>query len=532
MKEAQERRGFPLVVVDPRVTMLAQNAHIHLPITPGTDVVLQNALMHVLIKEQMIDERYIAANTNGFDALKSEVEKYDPVTASKICGIDEDSIRQVARLFGNAGAAMQIWTMGINQSTHGSDGVVGINNLALLTGNIGKPGGTSLSITGQCNAMGTREWSSCSGLPNYRVLENPEHRAEIARAWNVDPEFFPKQRGMFQTDIYHAIESGQIKGLWLIATNPLTSLPNSARVRKAMEKLEFCVVQDCYEDTESAHYAHVYLPAGTWAEKEGVMTNTERRINLVTPISTPPGEAKPDLWVFNRMAERFNKEGRVSFPERAPDVFLEMGSLSKGRLCDISGMNHELLEQSRGVQWPYTEQQLERGEAPPKGGKRLYTEDGAFSYPDGKAKLIPLPFIDNNEVPDEKFPVWLNTGRLIEHWHGRTKTGKIGNNNKYSPIPFIEINPDLAAELGVERGDYVRLVSRRSDAVVMAQPTHRVPKNMVFLPFHFHDCANRLTLGLLDPHSRQPAYKQSAIRIETIADQLGAARLSMEMRKF
>jgi predicted molibdopterin-dependent oxidoreductase YjgC len=175
---------------------------------------------------------------------------------------------------------------------------------------------------------------------------------------------------------------------------------------------------------------------------------------------------------------------------------------------------------------------VERGEAPPKGGKRLYTADGTFSYADGKAKLIPLPFIDNNEVPDEKFPIWLNTGRLIEHWHGRTKTGKIGNNNKYSPIPFIEINPDLAAELGIERGEYVRLVSRRSDAVVMAMPTQRVPKNMVFLPFHFHDCANRLTLGLLDPHSRQPAYKQSAVRIERIADQMAAAKLSMEMRKF
>lgn len=532
MKEAQEKRGFTLIVVDPRVTMLAQNADIHLPITPGTDVVLQNALMHVILKEGLEDKDYIEANTIGIEEIRAEVEKYDPVMASKICGIDEDTIRHVARTLANAGAATQIWTMGINQSTHGSDGVVGINNLALLTGNIGKPGGTSLSITGQCNAMGTREWSSCSGLPNYRQLEVSEHREEIAKFWNIDPEFFPKKRGMFQTDIYHAIETGQIKGLWLIATNPLTSLPNSARVRKAMEKLEFCAVQDCYEDTESAQYAHVYLPAGTWAEKEGVMTNTERRVNLIKPIIKPPGQAKPDLWIFNRMAERFNTKGNVTFPERAPDIFLEMAEMSKGRLADISGMSHALIEKQRGIQWPYTEKQLQDGETPPGGGKRLYTEPGTFSYPDGKAKLIPLPFIDNNEVPDDEFPIWLNTGRLIEHWHGRSKTGKIGNNNKYSPIPFIEINPDLAAELGTQRGDYVRLVSRRSDAVVMVQPTQRVPLNMIFLPFHFHDCANRLTLGLLDPHSRQPAYKQSAVRIENIADQQEAARLSMEMRKF
>lgn len=532
LKEAQEKRDFPLIVVDPRVTMLAQNAHIHLAITPGTDVVLQNAMMHVIFKEGFHDQRYIDANTNGIEALRAEVEKYDPVTASKICGIDEDTIRVVARLFAKAPAAMQIWTMGINQSTHGSDGVVGINNLALITGNIGKPGGTSLSITGQCNAMGTREWSSCSGLPNFRFLEVPEHRAEVAKYWNIDEEFLPKKRGMYQTDIYQAMEAGQIKGLWLIATNPMSSLPNTARIRRAMEQLEFCCVQDCYIDTESAQYAHLYLPAGTWAEKDGVMTNTERRINRVKPLSSPPGEAKPDLWVFNRVAERFNKEAKVKFPEKAGDIFLEMRELSRGRLADISGMDHELLEQNRGVQWPYTAEQRERGEAPPKGGKRIYTADASFSYPDGRAKLIPLPFIDNNEVPDEKFPVWLNTGRLIEHWHGRTKTGKIGNNNKYSPIPFIEINPDLCAELGIQRGEYVRLVSRRGDAIAMAQPTQRVPKNMIFLPFHFHDCANRLTLGLLDPHSRQPAYKQSAVRIETIADQVAAAKLSMEMRKF
>jgi predicted molibdopterin-dependent oxidoreductase YjgC len=422
--------------------------------------------------------------------------------------------------------------MGINQSTHGSDGVVGINNLALITGNIGKPGGTSLSITGQCNAMGTREWSSCSGLPNYRLLENSQDREDIAKFWNIDVDFLPTKRGLVQTDIFRAIETGEIKALWLIATNPLSSLPNTARIRKAMEKLEYCVVQDCYEDTESVQYANVFLPAAMWAEKTGVMTNTERRVNIVRGIIEPNGDSKPDFWIFNEMSKRFNTDEKVNFPEETSEVFEEMKFLSKGRLCDISGMDYDKIEKNRGIQWPYTEEQVNNGEQPLAGGKRIYTEDANFRFEGGKAKLIPLPFINNNEVPDEKFPIWLNTGRLIEHWHGRSKTGKVSNNNKFSPIPFIEINPDLAIEIGVKDGDYLRLVSRRSDAIVMAKFTNRVAKNMVFLPFHFYDCANRLTLGLLDPYSRQPAYKQQAVRIETIKDQKAAAQLSMEMREF
>ena len=539
LKEALEKRKFPLIVVDPRVTMFAQFADIHLPITPGTDCVLINSMMHVIINEKLQDQAYIDAHTQGFDEIKTLVQDYNPKSAQHICGIDEDTIRNVARLYANAPAAMSIWTMGINQSTHGSDGVANINNLNLITGNIGKKGGTSLSITGQCNAMGTREWSSCSGLPGYRYLENAEERQEIADFWGIDPEFFPKKRGMAQTDIFPAIETGEIKGLWLVATNPMTSMPNTARIRKILEKLDFLVVQDVYADAETNQYSHVYLPASVWSEKEGCHTNTERRVNLISKIVPCYANSKPDLWIFNHMAKRFDNGSVIPFPEHAKDVFEELKHLSKGtnaygnqRTLDISGMSYEKIVKAKGIQWPYR-QEDDEGNSTLKGDPRLYT-DGKFQTKTGKANLIPVYFYNNNEQPCKDYPFWLNSGRVVEHFHTRTRTGKIGNCNKFSPTPYMEMNPDAAKDLGVEHMSYVRLTSRRGDSVVMVQLTQRVPRNMVFVPFHYHDCVNRLTLGLLDPYSRQPAFKQCSVRIKVLdeQEQKEAAQLNVERRAF
>lgn len=513
-----------MIVVDPRVTMFAQMADMHLPITPGTDLVLLNSLAHVILDEGLEDRAYIETNTNGAKEFEDLVAQYDPITASKICGIDEDTIRTVARLYAKAGAAMTIWTMGINQSTHGSDGVVGINNLNLITGNVGKPGGTSLSITGQCNAMGTREWSSCSGLPGYRALEKEQDRKDIADFWGIDEEFFPKKRGLAQTDIFPAIETGQIKGLWLVATNPMTSMPNTARIRKTLEKLDFLVVQDAYADVETNEYSHVYFPAAVWAEKEGCFTNTERRVNLISNVIEPYKDSKPDLWIFNEMAKRFEQGRKVKFPETASGVFDELKHLSKGRMLDYSGMSHEMIEEQRGIQWPCTD-------GDETGSPRLYT-DGKFQFADQKAKLITLPFIDNNERPDEEYPFWLNSGRVVEHFHTRTRTGKVGNLNKFSPTPYMEMNPDAAKELGVKHGGYARLTSRRGDAIVMVQLTQRIPPNMIFIPFHFHECVNRIALGLLDPHSRQPAFKQAAVKIEVAENQDVAAEANVASRTY
>ena len=547
LKEALEKRKFPLIVVDPRVTMLAQFADIHLPLTPGTDTVLINAMMHVILKEGLEDKAYIAAHTQGIDELRTLLDDYDPKTAQHVCGVDEDRIRTVARLYAKAPAAMSIWTMGINQSTHGSDGVVCINSLNLITGNIGKPGGTSLSITGQCNAMGTREWSSCSGLPGYRLLEKAKDRLRVAEFWGIDESFFPPKRGLAQTDIFPAIETGEIKGLWLVATNPMTSMANQPRIRKAMENLEFLVVQDVYEDVETTQYAHVFLPAAVWAEKEGCHTNTERRVNLTRNALPAYADSKPDLWIFNQMAKRFEDRNKIHFPDSAEGAFNEMRQLSsdEGRMLDISGMTYDRIEAARGIQWPYSEAQaqLDARQAGRdaaghdmqttlafKGDPRLYT-DGVFQTPSGRANLIPVRYFNNNECPDTEFPFWLNSGRVVEHFHTRTRTGKIGNCNKFSPTPYMEMNPDAAADLGLAHQSYVRVVSRRGDAVVMVQLTQRVPRNMLFIPFHFHDCVNRLTLGLLDPHSRQPAFKQNAARVERV-DQAEAGRLNLERRTF
>jgi len=527
LKEALEKRKFPLIVVDPRVTMLAQFADIHLPITPGTDCVLINAMMHVIINEGLQDQVYIDAHTQGFEEVKALVQDYAPKSAQHICGIDEDKIRTVARLYAKAPAAMSIWTMGINQSTHGSDGVVNINNLNLITGNIGKPGGTSLSITGQCNAMGTREWSSCSGLPGYRYLENEQDRQDIADFWGIDAEFFPKKRGLAETDIFPAIETGEIKGLWIIATNPMTSMPDTARIRKALEKLDFLVVQDVYQDVEMNQYAHVYFPAAVWAEKQGCHTNTERRVNLIDQAMPPYAESKPDFWIFNQIAKRFDNGQVIKFPDQPEQVFNEMKQLSKGdgRTLDISGMSYDKIIKARGIQWPYREHQTDL-----KGDPRLYT-DGKFQTASGKANLLPIKFFNNNEQPCGQYPFWLNSGRVVEHFHTRTRTGKIGNCNKFSPTPYMEMNPDAASDLGISHQSYVRLTSRRGDAVVMVQLTQRVPRDMVFIPFHYHDCVNRLTLGLLDPYSRQPAFKQCSVQIEQV-DQLEAAQLNVERRTF
>jgi assimilatory nitrate reductase catalytic subunit len=302
-------------------------------------------------------------------------------------------------------------------------------------------------------------------------------------------------------------------------------MSDTGLMRKLLSKLEFLVVQDAYLDVETNEYSHVYLPAAVWAEKEGCFTNTERRVNLVRKVCKPYGDSKTDLDIFNEMAKRFEQGRKINFPESAEGVFDEIRQLSKGRMLDYSGMSYDKIEENRGLQWPCNE------DSAPEGSPRLYI-DGVFQFPGGKAKLLALPFNDNNERPDEEYPFWLNSGRVVEHFHTRTRTGKVGNANKFSPTAYMEMNPRAAEELGIQHGSYAKLVSRRGDAIVMVQCTQRIAPDAVFVPFHFHECVNRVSLGLLDPHSRQPAYKQAAVKVEFIEDQRAAAKANVEARAF
>lgn len=489
-----EKRKFPVIVVDPRKTVFAQKADIHVQIKPATDIVFINAIAHILIKEGMINRDYIEKYTTGYDELADHLEKFTPEYASQITGVPVNQILEVARIYGKALSALSIWCMGVNQSINGTNGVVAINNISLLTGNIGKPGGSSFSITGQCNAMGTREFSSASGLPGYRALENETHRAEIADFWGIDQEFLPHKRGKTIVEIFRDIEEGKIKGLWVIGTNPLASLPNTNTYRPAVGKVEFLAVQDVYM-SKTCQYADIILPAAMWGEYTSTFTNSERRVNLHKQAVNPPGIARSDYEIFMDVGEKLGK-GEIFHSRTSEAIFNEIREISKGRLCDYTTLDYAALESNGGIQW---------------GGERLYS-DGHFSYPDGRAKLIPVDILTHNEMPDEEFNFMFNTGRVIEHWHTMTKTGHIGNLSKFIPEVYFELHPDDAAELGIKNYDMVKLRSRRGECEAIAVITSRVLPRSVFMPMHFPE-ANFLSLGLLDETSKQPAYKQCAVKI-------------------
>jgi assimilatory nitrate reductase catalytic subunit len=401
--------------------------------------------------------------------------------------------------------------MGVNHSTKGTETVNAINNLALITGNIGRVGAAPFSITGQCNAMGTREAGFASSLPGYRKFEHAADREDLARLWNIDVSRIPEKRGLAYPDIIEAALERRIRALWIIATNPIVSFPNLHALQQALGDLEFLVVQDGYFPTPTAEYAHLVLPAAMWGEKEGTYTNSERRVSKVNRAVQPPGEARSDFDIFMGVADALGVRDELFAGWSGPaDAFEEWKRVSAGRLCDYSGITYDALEHHGGVQWPFP-----AGAANPREARRLYS-DGIFQTDDGRARLIPTAWEPFPEQPTEEFPFVLNTGRTVEHWHTRTKTANVPSLARLSPGAWVEMNPRDARKLRLKPQDRVDVVSRRGRVRgVELRVTETIAQGQIFVPFHYVETnANEVTQSAFDPISREPNYKQAAVRVE------------------
>jgi ferredoxin-nitrate reductase len=490
-----------LIVVDPRVTKTAMMADIHLAVKPRSDIALLNGIAHILIRDGLIDNDYIAKHTTGFEEFAEFVSVFTPDHVASITGLTEKQIADVAFLYGTAHAAFIGWTMGVNHSTQGAVTVAAINNLSLITGNIGRTGAAPFSITGQCNAMGTRESGFTSSLPGYRKFENESDRQELAGIWNIDVDRIPTARGLAYPDIIEAAVQGRIKALWFVATNPAVSFPNYKLLEHALRSVEFLVVQDGFHPTPTSDFAHLVLPAAIWGEKQGTYTNSERRVSKVNAAVAPPGEARPDFDIFLSIAERLGVREEL-YPgwNTTHDAFLEWQRVSSGRMCDYSKFTWEQLEQAGGMQW---------------GGTSLYT-DGRFATTDGRARIHTVPCEPFTEQPDSSFDFILNTGRTVEHWHTRTKTAEVELLNDMVPNAWLEMNPVDATRLELKPHDRVTVRSRRGAVCDLElRITGIIAPGQVFMPFHFSETnSNIVTLGAFDPISREPNFKQCAVRVE------------------
>ncbi|HEX4807869.1 MAG TPA: molybdopterin oxidoreductase family protein, partial [Bryobacteraceae bacterium] len=435
---------------------------------------------------------------------------YTPERVAGITGLSPDVIFKTAFLYGQAKAAFIGWTMGVNHSTIGTATVNAICNLALLTGQIGRPGAAPFSITGQCNAMGTRETGFTASMPGYRKFEDPADRAELAALLGIDQARLPPKRGLAYPDIVEAAVAKKIRALWIIATNPLVSYPNQGLLRHALSNLDFLVVQDGYHPTPTTELADLVLPAAIWGEKEGTYTNSERRVSKVNKALEPPGEARSDFDIFLALAEQLGCRDEL-FPDWSgtEDAFNEWRRVSRGRLCDYSGISYDLLASYGPVQWPLTEG------ATPERASRLYA-DGQFETPDGRARLICADWEPFPEQPGGDYPLILNTGRTVEHWHTRTKTRETPILEHLSPRAWLEMNPRDAQPLRLKSYDLVDVISRRGRTFgVELRLTEITGPGQVFMPFHFFETnVNEITQSAFDPISREPNYKQCAVRVE------------------
>lgn len=515
------RPNLKIIVIDPRRTATAQNADLHLPVAPGGDIALLNALGLMLLDRGAADEPYIAAHTRGFDEYREFLRGQDLESLCAEAGLSHDQVAAAAAILASSSTFLSFYCMGLNQSTVGMWKNNCLINLHLLLGQIGKPGAGPFSLTGQPNAMGGREGGLLSHqLPGYRFVDNAEHRAEVEQYWGVRPGTISSKPGLTAVEMFRALERGQLKGIWIAGTNPAVSLPDLHQVRRAFAKAQLVVVQDAYFPTETGQLADVLLPAAQFGEKEWVSTNSERMVSYSPKLWAAPGEALPDWEILARFARSMGFSG-FDFKD-AGEVWDEFVQLTRGRPCDMAGMTSARLRQATELQWPCPT-------IDHPGTKRRYL-DGKFATPDNRAIFLCRDHKEPREVPDHEFPFVLTTGRLYSHWHTLTRTAKSEKLVRREPNPFVEIHPDDARELNVAEGDMVQVSSRRGTIALPARLKDGVNRGMVFVPFHWGDlygpgnAANYLTIAAIGRVAKQPELKFCAVYLEKVAQPRTASR--------
>ncbi|MEU5104338.1 bifunctional nitrate reductase/sulfite reductase flavoprotein subunit alpha [Streptomyces sp. NPDC021354] len=514
------KAGAKLIVVDPRRTATAAKADLFLQIKPGTDLALLNGLLHLLHANGHTDPEFIAAHTEGWEGMPEFLADYPPAAVAEITGIPEDDIREAARLIGEAGEWMSCWTMGLNQSTHGTWNTNALINLHLATGAICRPGSGPFSLTGQPNAMGGREMGYMGpGLPGQRSVLVDDERAFAEELWGL-PAGTVRADGVGKgtVEMFQKMAEGEIKACWIICTNPVASVANRRTVIEGLEAAEFVVTQDVFAETETNAYADVVLPGALWTEAEGVLINSERDLTLAQPAADPPGEAMADWRIIATVARGMGFEQGFSY-DSAEEVFEEIKRAWNPKTgYDLRGVSYERLR-TTPVQWPAA-----TTDGPDRNPIRYVGEDGAptFPTPSGRAVFHARPHIPAAEMPDDDYPYVLNTGRLQHQWHTLTKTAKVPKLNKLNPGPFVEVHPRDAAGLGIADGDSVEVASRRGRAVLPAVVTDRVRPGACFAPFHWNDLfgeylsVNAVTSDAVDPLSFQPELKVCAVSLAKV----------------
>ncbi|HEU5084800.1 MAG TPA: nitrate reductase [Acidimicrobiales bacterium] len=501
-----------IVVLDPRRTETAVAATQHHALAPKSDLELLYGVAHLLLQWGAIDEGFIDEHTTGFEGFAEHLRAFTPERAAAASGLPVADVERLARTIAGGERVSFWWTMGVNQSHQGVRTAQAIIDLALMTGSIGRPGTGANSITGQCNAMGSRLFSNTTGLLGGHDFTDPAHRSKVAGALGIDERHIPATGGWAYDQIIEGIASGDIRGLWVVATNTAHSWINSSEARDLLGRLDFLVVQDLYADTETAAHADLVLPAAGWGEKEGTFINSERRLGVVKQVRRAPGRALADFWIFKLVAEAWGCGGlfeRWTSPEA---TFRLLAELTEGRPCDISGIrSYQQIDEARGIQWPFP-----AGTTDVEPERRLFA-DGRFPTPDGRARFVfdvprPLP-----EPTDDRYPLALLTGRgSSAQWHTQTRTRRSEILRSLAPTRLlVELSPSDAAAAGVAAGDEVVVESRRGAIRATAQPTPTVPDGQVFLPMH-EPGTNVLTHPRVDPHSRQPAYKHAAVRVRPL----------------